>query len=70
MSPSSDRLATIEEKLAHLELAVTELSDVVARQQKELDRALDRNQRLMEKVAALESESGASATPYEKPPHY
>jgi len=67
----SERLDSIEIKLAHLERAVAEISDVVARQQKELDRALDRNQRLMEKIAALESESGAaSATTYEKPPHY
>jgi SlyX protein len=66
----SDRLATIEEKLAHLERAIAELSDVVVRQQKELDRALDRNQRLMDKMAALESESGPGATAYEKPPHY
>ena len=66
----SERLEAIEIKLAHLELAVAEISDVVARQQKELDRALDRNQRLMEKIAAIESESGASATAHEKPPHY
>jgi SlyX protein len=69
MSPFP-RLDTIEEKLAHLERAVAELSDVVARQQKELDRAVDRNQRLMDKIAALESDSGASATAHEKPPHY
>jgi uncharacterized coiled-coil protein SlyX len=49
---------------------VAEISDVVARQQKELDRALDRNQRLMEKIEALESDSGPSATAHEKPPHY
>jgi SlyX protein len=66
----SDRLDAIEEKLAHLERAVAELSDVVARQQKELDRALDRNQRLMEKISALESDVGPSATAHEKPPHY
>ncbi|HYJ41851.1 MAG TPA: SlyX family protein [Steroidobacteraceae bacterium] len=66
----TDRLEAIEIKLAHLERAVAEISDVVARQQKELDRALDRNQRLMEKIAAIESESGASATAHEKPPHY
>jgi SlyX protein len=66
----SARIEAIEEKLAHLERAVNELSDVVARQQKELDRALERNQRLQDKLAALESESGASATAYEKPPHY
>jgi SlyX protein len=64
------RLDAIEEKLAHLEQTVAELSDVIARQQKDLDRALDRNQRLLEKVAALESDFGPSATAHEKPPHY
>jgi len=66
----SPRLDAIEEKLAHLERAVSELSDVVARQQQELARALDRNQRLTEKLAALESDFGTSATAHEKPPHY
>ena len=65
-----ERLDAIEEKLAHLERAVNELSDVVARQQKDLERALDRNQRLMDKLAALESDLGPSATAHEKPPHY
>lgn len=63
-------LATIEEKLAHLERAVNELSDVVARQQKELDRVTDRHQRLLDKLSAMESDWGASATTEEKPPHY
>ena len=66
----SARLDAIEEKLAPLERAVHELSDVVARQQKELDRALERNQRLMDKIAAMESDFGPSATAHEKPPHY
>ncbi len=65
-----DRLEAIEEKLAHLESAVQELSDVVARQQKELDLALQRNQRLLDKIAAMESDFGPSATAHEKPPHY
>ena len=65
-----ERIDAIEEKLAHLERAVNELSDVVARQQKELDRATDRHQRLMDKLAAMESDFGASATADEKPPHY
>ena len=69
-SPMPDRIDAIEEKLAHLERALAEISDVVARQQKELDRALDRNQRLMDKIAALESDLGPSATAHEKPPHY
>jgi len=66
----TERLEQIEEKLAHLERAVNELSDVVARQQKELDRATDRHQRLMDKMAAMESDFGASASAEEKPPHY
>ncbi|HET9474729.1 MAG TPA: SlyX family protein [Steroidobacteraceae bacterium] len=68
--PISNRLDTIEEKLAHLEQAISQLSDVVARQQKDLDRALERNQRLLDKLAALEAEVGPSATAHEKPPHY
>jgi SlyX protein len=67
---SAQRLDAIEEKLAHLERAVAEISDVVARQQKQLDAALDRNQRLMEKISAIESDFGPSATAHEKPPHY
>jgi len=66
----SDRLDTLEEKVAHLERALGELSDVVARQQKELDRALERNQRLMDKIATIESDFGPSAPAHEKPPHY
>ena len=65
-----ERLDAIEEKLAHLERAVTELSDVVARQQRELNTALDRNQRLMAKISALESDFAPSTTAHEKPPHY
>jgi SlyX protein len=66
----SERIDAIEEKVAHLERAINELSDVVARQQKDLERALERNQRLTDKLAALESDPGPGATPYEKPPHY
>jgi SlyX protein len=67
---TAERIETIEEKLAHLERAVNELSDVVARQQKELERATDRHQRLLDKMSAMESDFGASATAEEKPPHY
>ena len=69
MSPP-ERLSLIEEKLAHLERAIADISDVVARQQKELDRALEGNQRLMAKISAIESDFGPSGTAHEKPPHY
>jgi SlyX protein len=66
----NDRLSALEEKLAFLERAVNDLSDVVTRQQKELDRATDRHQRLIDKLAAMESDWGPNATADEKPPHY
>ena len=66
----SHRLEAVEEKLAHLERAVAELSDVVLRQQREIDTALACTQRLIAQLEAVASESGASATGFEKPPHY
>ena len=63
------RLESIEIKLAHLERGLQELSDVVTRQQRELELALARNQRLASRLEELEG-AGASATAFEKPPHY
>jgi SlyX protein len=63
------RLDTIEIKLAHLERGLQDLSDVVTRQQRELELALARNQRLAGRLEELEG-AGASATAFEKPPHY
>lgn len=65
-----DRIATVEEKLAHLERAVAELSDVMVRQQREIDTALARTERLIAQLQAVAEDSGASATAFEKPPHY
>jgi SlyX protein len=64
------RLESIEIKLAHLEHAVTEISDVVARQQRELDHALQRAKLLASQLEAIETTSRASPTALEKPPHY
>jgi SlyX protein len=69
MNPN-DRLSALEEKLAFLERAVNDLSDVVVRQQKELDLATDRHQHLIDKLAVMESDPGPSLTAEEKPPHY
>ena len=65
-----DRLDRIEEKLAHLENAVAQLGDVVLRQQREIDAALHHAQRLERQLEAQNDPSGASATAFEKPPHY
>ena len=62
------RLETLEFKLAHLERAVQELSDVLYRQQQQLDRVLEVNRQLRQQVEELESR--ASPGVVEIPPHY
>jgi SlyX protein len=64
------RLETLEIKLAHLEHALNQISDVVARQQRELDAVQQRTKRLASQLEALETTGGTSATAIEKPPHY
>ncbi|HWJ06678.1 MAG TPA: SlyX family protein [Steroidobacteraceae bacterium] len=63
------RIEQLEFKVAHLERALQELSDVLYRQQRELDSARARAQQLIEQVQQLE---GRDADPnrVEIPPHY
>lgn len=63
------RLELLEIKVAHLEQAVQELSDVLYRQQALIDAHETRYRRLMERVEASERQSGAEAQ-FEIPPHY
>lgn len=65
----AQRLETVEIKIAHLERAVQELSDVVYRQQQQLDAALAMNQRLREQLEDIEGRT-ADPTAVEIPPHY
>jgi uncharacterized coiled-coil protein SlyX len=69
-APTPDaRLETLEFKLAHLERAVQELSDVVYRQQQQLEAANARHQQLLDRLA----EASAPTEPqsqFEIPPHY
>jgi len=66
----NDRLEALEFKLAHLERGLQELSDVVVRQQQDLDRLLLRNQELREQVESLREQAEAPKDPHEIPPHY
>lgn len=63
------RIETLEFKLAHLERALQELSDVVYRQQREIDAALEFNRNLRRQVEDLENRSPDPGA-VEIPPHY
>jgi len=64
------RLEALEFKLAHLERGLQELSDVVVRQQQELDRLAERNRQLLGQLDNLRQEAEEKKDPYEVPPHY
>jgi len=65
----SKHVEAIEFKLAHLERALQELSDVVYRQQREIDAALELNRNLRRQVDELESRTPDPGA-VEIPPHY
>ena len=62
---------SIEERLAHLLRAVDDLSDVVARQDREIETLKTRVALLMSREAQREAEgSGGAVFADERPPHY
>jgi SlyX protein len=63
------RLETLEVKIAHLEHALQELSDVVYRQRQQLDAQEARYQRLLERVEAADRQPAADSQ-FEIPPHF
>jgi uncharacterized coiled-coil protein SlyX len=65
-----DRFEALEIKIAHLERGLQELSDVVVRQQQDLERLAQRNQQLKEQLEDLGTQAGEKKDQYEVPPHY
>jgi uncharacterized coiled-coil protein SlyX len=63
------RIEAIEIKLAHLERALQELSDVVYRQQQELRQALELSRQLRRQLVEVENRAGDTGA-VEIPPHY
>ncbi|GMU68143.1 MAG: hypothetical protein AMXMBFR37_04760 [Steroidobacteraceae bacterium] len=68
---SDERIELLETKLAHLELALQELSDEMARQQKDIELLRERGRQLERQIESASQEAAAaSATAVEIPPHY
>lgn len=68
---AEDRFEQLEFKVAHLEKALQELSDVLYRQQREIEALQARGQLLLEQVQQLEDRGGGGdADSVEIPPHY
>ena len=65
---SESRLADLEVKCAHLDKMVADLSEVMWRQQKELDALKDAYRGLKDRLASDPGLVDASLT--ERPPHY
>ncbi|MEO0773660.1 MAG: SlyX family protein [Pseudomonadota bacterium] len=64
-------MTQIEESVAHLTRTVDELSEVIARQQSEIDLLTRRVQLLMEREAERQSEGGGGIVlGDERPPHW
>jgi SlyX protein len=71
MGNMDNRIETLEEKVAHLTRAVDDLSEIVARQERELAIVTRRAQILMEREAERESQGGGGiVVGDERPPHY
>jgi SlyX protein len=69
MTDAATRLESLEIKVAHLERTTQELSDVIYRQQQQIDTMLNLNRQLASQVETLEAKSD-DAGPVEVPPHY
>lgn len=67
----TDRIAQLEEQIAHLTRAVEDLSDIVRQQGDQLDRLSWRVRQLVEREAEREVEAGAQIPlADQRPPHW
>ena len=65
-----DKLQALEERIAHLQRTVEDLSDVVTRQAAEINRLSRRVGLLMEREAEREAAEGTIPLADQRPPHW
>lgn len=66
MSEISDRLETLETRLAHQEKTIADLSDMVTSQWRKIEMLERQLRHLNEEMQSMDS----SSVPVDKPPHY
>lgn len=66
----ADRITALEEEIAHLARVVEDLSDVVARQSREIEVMGRRLGLLLAREAEREAEGGAIPLADQRPPHW
>jgi SlyX protein len=67
---STEAIERLETKIAYLERANNELSDVVYRQHREIEALRARLESLAERVSAIDPQEQARTPEDERPPHY
>jgi SlyX protein len=67
---TDEALEQIQTKIAFLERANTELSDVVFRQQQEIHALTSRLEAVVERLQAAQADERARPPEEERPPHY
>jgi SlyX protein len=67
---SAESLERLETKIAFLERANNELSDVVYRQHREIEALRLRLESLAERIGSMRSQDDARTPEDERPPHY
>ena len=66
----NEQITVIEEKVAHQDHAVQQMSDTVVAQQRQIDLLLKRVETLERQLRLLAHSVGIEIAAQEKPPHY
>lgn len=67
---NEDRIIEIETKVAYQEHAISELSDVIYRQQQQIDKLERLCNSLTDRLQDVAESTSTDKGGYEKPPHY
>ncbi len=67
---NENRLIDIETRIAYQEDTIQQLSDIVAKQQRQIDKLADLSKLLTERYQSLQASDTGASIDDEKPPHY